>query len=282
MPLDPPSLKVVTKLGVKHSQAVSTGCKTNITVVACCSTAGAVIPPMVIFDRKTLNPKLAEGEVPSTFYGLSKNGWIDTDLFNLWFTEHFLAYAPPLRPLLLLLDGHSSHYQPRFVYKAAEEQVIVFCLPPHTTHLTQPLDKGCFGPLKMCWRQKCQEYLSSNPGKVVTRYQFSHLFSAAWSEAMSIANILSGFRVSGIYPFNRNAVRPLETPSPKPSLAQKTGLKFIPLFSASRRESLAVTPHFTESEHSRFQTRFEEGYMILVMIVMKCGNRCTTLKLMTV
>ena len=70
---------------------------------------------------------------------------------------------------------------------------------------------------------------------------------------------MSGFGVSGIYPFNRNAVRPLETPSPKPSLAQKTGLKFIPLFSASRHESLAATPHFTESEHSLFQTRFEEG-----------------------
>ena len=181
MSLDPPSLKVVTKLGVKHSQAVATGCKTNITVVACCSAAGAVIPPMVIFDRKTLTPKQAEGEVPGTFYGLSNNGWIDTDLFNLWFTEHFLAYAP----LLFLLDGHSSHYQPHFVYKAAEEQVIVFCFPPHTTHLTQPLDKGCFGSLKMCWRQKCQEYLSSNPGKVVTRYQFSHLFSAAWSKGAS-------------------------------------------------------------------------------------------------
>ena len=81
MSLDPPSLKVVTKLGVKHSQAVSTGCKTNITVVACCSTAGAVIPPMVIFDRKTLNPKLAEGEVPGTFYGLSKmDGLTQTSL----------------------------------------------------------------------------------------------------------------------------------------------------------------------------------------------------------
>ena len=135
------------------------------------------------------------------------------------------------------------------MYKAAEEQAIVFCLPPHTTHLSKPLDKRCFGPLKMCWRQKCQEYLLSNPGKVVTRYQFSHLFSAAWPEAMSIANILSGFGVSGIYPFNHNAVRPLETPSPKPSFAQKTGLKFIPLFSASRHESLAATPHFTESEH---------------------------------
>ena len=100
MSLDPPSLKVVTKLGVKHSQAVSTGCKTNITVVACCSTAGAVIPPMVIFDRKTLNPKLAEGELSGTFYGLSKmDGLTQTSLtcglqniFLLMLLQYVLSY----------------------------------------------------------------------------------------------------------------------------------------------------------------------------------------------
>ena len=32
---------------------------------------------------------MAEGEVPGTIYGLSKYGWIDIDLFLLWFKEHF-------------------------------------------------------------------------------------------------------------------------------------------------------------------------------------------------
>ena len=115
------------------------------------------------------------GEVPGTMYGLSSSGWINAELFELWFTYHFLAHVPLVCHLLLLLDGHSSHYRPSFVRRAAEDQVIVFCLPPHTTHLTQPLDKGCFGPLKMFWRQECQSYLSSNPGKVVTWFQFSQV-----------------------------------------------------------------------------------------------------------
>ena len=49
---------------------------------------------------------MAEGEVPGTIYGLSKNGWIDIDLFLLWFKEHFLAYTLLIHPLLLLLDEH--------------------------------------------------------------------------------------------------------------------------------------------------------------------------------
>ena len=50
--------------------------------------------------------------------------------------------SPAARPLLLLLDGHFSHYNPAVIRKAAQEKVILFCLPPHSSHETQPLDKG--------------------------------------------------------------------------------------------------------------------------------------------
>ena len=104
---------------------------------------------MVIWNRKTLPPELANQEVPGSVYGLSPKGWIDQELFDLWFSKHFLRYAPPTRPLLLLLDGHSSHYCPSSIKHAARERVIVITLPPNTTHLTQPLDKGIFGPVKI-------------------------------------------------------------------------------------------------------------------------------------
>ncbi len=207
------------------------------------------MPSMVIFDRQS---------VPGTMYGLSSKGWIDTVLFELWFTHHFLAYAPPARPLLLLLDGHSSHFQQVFVKRAAKEQVIVFCLPPHTTH--QPLDKGCFGPLKMFWRQ---EYLLSHPGKVVTRFQFSQLFSRAWFWGMSLSNVTTGFCITGVFPFDRYVLRPAHN-QPKPnSLAEKTGLNYIPLFSPARppsQHSHPPTSTVSTEKILRYQRRFDEGY----------------------
>ena len=39
--------------------------------------------------------------------GLSDKGWINTDLFEGWLIEHFIEYAVPGRPLLLLLNDHS-------------------------------------------------------------------------------------------------------------------------------------------------------------------------------
>ena len=42
-----------------------------------------------------------------------------------WFEHHFLENAPSGRPLLLLLDGHSSHYNPTFIYGAAQKGVMM-------------------------------------------------------------------------------------------------------------------------------------------------------------
>ena len=265
MPLSPKPPKVVTTKGDKHPYAINAGDKTQITVLMCCSAGGYPIPPYVIFDRKFVKPELAEGEVPGTAYGTSSNGWIDSDLFDLWFRHHFLIYAPPARPLLLLLDGHSSHYQPRFIQKAAEEEIIVFCLPPHTTHRTQPLDNGCFGPLKRAWREECQKYCSDNPGRVVTRLQFSQIFNRAWKRTITMENLISGFRFCGVYPFNRDAQRPKSSlPNFNPlSLAKKTGLKYIPLYSPAKPSlESPSTPKFSVDEVMKYQQRFEEGYDI--------------------
>ena len=156
VPLNPPSPKVLHEVGAKHPCYLTGGTKTQVTVLACASAAGYAIPPFVIFDRQTLNPQLTKGEVPGTSYGLSPNGWIDRKLFCDWMFEHFLAYAPPARPLLLLLDGHSSHYCPEVIKACAEEEIIVLALPPNTTHIIQPLDRGCFSPLKSQWKKVVQ------------------------------------------------------------------------------------------------------------------------------
>ena len=90
---------------------------------------------MVIFSGKNFNHALSVEVVPGTLYGMSPNGRMDQELFADfadWFTNHFLYHAASARPLLLLLDGHSSHYTLELVKFAAKEDVVIFCLPPHT------------------------------------------------------------------------------------------------------------------------------------------------------
>ena len=134
-----------------------------MTIVACTNAAGQAIPPMVIYDAKNLNHAWTASEVPGTKYGLSDKGWINIDLFEGWLVEHFLEHAVSARPLLLLLDGHVTHYQPGVIRLARSHGVSILCLPPHTTHETQPLDCGVFAPLKAHWSLVCHDYMQKNP-----------------------------------------------------------------------------------------------------------------------
>ena len=231
MPLDHRPPKVVCRSGMKNPSAITSGNKTQITVVACVNAAGYCIQPMVIWNCKTMHPDMAVGEVRGTLHAFSDNGWIDTELFEVWFNNLFLRYAPPVRPLLLLMDGHSTHYRPETIHLAAREKVILFLFPPNTTHLSQPLDKGIFGPLKTRYSRLCHEYMAKNPGKVISKFCFSHLFGQAWMQAMTIQNIQSGFQTTGIYPVDRSKLMPVELHS-----SENDGeLPFLPLLTSSRR-----------------------------------------------
>ena len=119
MPLDR-APKLMTMRGQKKVRCRTSGNKNQITVIACVSATGQAIPPFVIFDAKSLNREWMKDQVPGTTYGCSPKGWVDTVLFEGWLTDHFLLNAVGARPLLLLLDGHSSHYQPQLIEFAKE------------------------------------------------------------------------------------------------------------------------------------------------------------------
>ena len=262
MPLTQKPSKVVAGVGQKHPYAVTSGDRAQITVMACASASGYSIPPMVIFDRKHLQLEMTRGEVPGTFYGLSDSGWMNAELFHEWFLSHFLVHAPSCRPLLLLLDGHSSHYNLSTIRMAADEGVILFCLPPHTTHLLQPLDNGTFSSLKENWMQSCHQFYTKNPGKVVTRRNFMEVFQSAWVKGMAMSNVIGCFRATGIYPADRRVVlAQLDTacnpPSPKAT-------PFVPFCTPGRdgsafpvaTESPPHTP-FSRAEMEYFQSRLK-------------------------
>ena len=49
-----------------------------------------------------------------------------------------------------------------------------------------------------------QSYVAKSHGKAVTRYEFSSLFAEAWYAAMTAKNIQAGFKISGVFPFNKH------------------------------------------------------------------------------
>ena len=136
--------------------------------------------------------------------------------FFHWLQEHFLQNAIAHRPILLLLDGHSSHFELSTIQLARQSEVILFCLPPHTTHVCQPLDCSFFGPLKKHWQQECHQFYRKHPGKVISKLNFCKVFRNAWLSAITPNNISAGFRKSDVYPFNDKAIQTTDDPDKIP------------------------------------------------------------------
>ena len=76
LPLDPKAPNIITQKGSKNVRYRQSGCKGQVTTVACSNAVGQTIQPMVIFDARNLNHTWTKNEVPGTKYGLSDNGQI--------------------------------------------------------------------------------------------------------------------------------------------------------------------------------------------------------------
>ncbi|CAF4437163.1 unnamed protein product, partial [Didymodactylos carnosus] len=52
------------------------------------------------------------------------------------------------KPIILLLDGYSSHKSVGLLELTIQEQMILIGVSPHTTHVLQPLDIVVFKSIK--------------------------------------------------------------------------------------------------------------------------------------
>ena len=264
--LNPHPPKVVAFRGQKKVRYQCSGSKAQITVLGCCSGTGQTIPPFIIFDAKQLNHLWTRGEVSGTRYGLSDSGWTDRGLFLGWLEEHFLG-AVPARPLLLLVDGHSSHYDPDSIRFAHDHSIIIFCLPPHTTHEAQPLDVSFFGTLKKSWSRVCHDYIQSSHGKAITRFNF---FAAFFKSMAQDLVILSGFERAGIIPFNpqvllkrcpgnEGAVEIRGKKRARQDDVMSTETDNHEPYSSGVQDNGDESPLFSPQKEALYQHRFEEG-----------------------
>lgn len=91
----------------------------------------------------------------------SPNGWTDDFLCMEWFKKSFIPQATAQnksgKPILLVYDGHGSHETTELCSLARDNNIILFCLPLHTTHKLQPLDMGVFGPFQRSWIDRCDK-----------------------------------------------------------------------------------------------------------------------------
>jgi len=152
-PLCPSTGKVLCLSGTKNVYQITGSSKEQLTTLCAISASGNIIPPMHVFPGQRFKYNPLEGCVPGAYFGRSLSGWMTTELFYGWIVNHFALQIPPQRPVVLLVDGHSTHIDIETSSFCQENGILLYCLPPHSSHITQPLDVGFYGPFKKSWRK---------------------------------------------------------------------------------------------------------------------------------
>ncbi|GAA6095083.1 tigger transposable element-derived protein 1-like [Tachysurus ichikawai] len=88
------------------------------------------------------------------------------------FLEHLVQHTKCSsdHPILLLFDNHEAHISLRALDLAKSKGIVMFTIPPHTSHRLQLLDKSVYGPFKTYYNRALDGWMRSYPGKTSSIY----------------------------------------------------------------------------------------------------------------
>jgi hypothetical protein len=202
-------------------RTIQPGNREWVTIVETVSSQGVLIPPLVIFEG-IMHQRAWYQNLPIDWtIGVSNNGWTTNEIGLFWLEKVFNRFTKDRtigRYRLLILDGHGSHMTAEFDQYCRDHSIVVLCMPPHSSHLLQPLDVGCFAVLKRSYGRLVEHKMSLGINHI-DKLDFLTLYQQARAQSLSEANIKSGFRGTGLVPYDPSAILSLlpavhRTPSP--------------------------------------------------------------------
>lgn len=207
---DPSKTKIVGGKGVPATRTVTGPGRENTTVLLACSAMGDKCPPLFIFKGKNVwnqwIPNESEGFPGSTFAATSK-GWMESSVFLNYFEYSFVKAAKPSaeNPVLLIYDGHATHISLKLAKLAVKKHVTILLLPPHSSHLLQPLDLAVFKSIKSSWDEYLCKRLRQQGCQKISKRLMTIKIGELWN-SLDTDIIKSGFRKAGIFPFNKDVI----------------------------------------------------------------------------
>ena len=196
-----------------------------VTAIEAVNSTGWALPSYVIFKATTYYQQGWFETLPQDWrLDISKNGWTTDEIGIRWLQKHFIPHTTSRtkgRYRMLVLDGHGSHLTAQFDRICAENNIITVCMPPHSSHLLQPLDVSCFSVLKRQYGRLVEQRVRLGFNHI-DKYDFLTAFPEARTMAYKAENIRNGFKATGLVPLDPEHVYEkltiqLRTPTPPPS-----------------------------------------------------------------
>ena len=200
------ALRVVVDTTVKQNYQAEPGRQEWVTVMECICADGSSIPPLIIFKGENVSESwIPVKEIPEGWHvSCNSKGWTSNEHGVKWLKK---CFEPAMRDKadgefrLLICDGHDSHISAEFIRHCIANRIVLLLLPPHCSHLMQPLDVGVFFPLKQAIGTSLDRSFRTGIGRL-QKIEWFQCFIKARAKAVNKQNIQGGWRGAGIYPIN--------------------------------------------------------------------------------
>ncbi|KAJ8968940.1 hypothetical protein NQ314_002032 [Rhamnusium bicolor] len=173
---DPGQKKILTKRDLKYPERICNSSNSSNSLMIAGNSAGKLLPPYVVYKSKHLWDTWTENGPPGTLYENTASGWFESRTFADWFITLLL---PKLQEKKVVIgDNLSSHINVEILDLCRVNDIHFVCLPPNSTHVTQPLNVAFFGLMKRAWREILSKYIETQMGSranVLEKQHFSAL-----------------------------------------------------------------------------------------------------------
>lgn len=191
------------------------GNRESATAIECIGSGGQVLPPLIITRGKvhTVGEQRRMVDIPATWhFSKGPTGYNDAELACLWVEDIFDAHTTPSSQSawrLLVLDGHKIHTTSWFLDALWQRRIVPLCMPPHCTHVMQPLDVSIFGPLTAAYRRLVVDIAPQVSAGGIDKPQFGSFYAEARAKTLTSAAAKKAFQDTGIT-VNPSPVKVLE------------------------------------------------------------------------
>jgi hypothetical protein len=194
---------VVTAYARSNTRLGSASNRESVTIMECISAAGSVISPLIIVaGKKHMEHWYQTGGLDGEYQvALSDSGFINDYIAYHWI-RHFDVLSRDItnkQYRLLLMDNYGSHLTYDFIEYCEKKKIILYCFPPHTTHILQPLDSVPFQQYKH-YHAKIVNQQARLGGMLFDKDDFFYSLRDIRKQTFTPRTIRSGFARCGIMP----------------------------------------------------------------------------------
>lgn len=181
--------------------------KAHRTVMFTINAAGHMLEPYILYPLDRLPPM-----PPGVQAGKNSTGWMTITEFLDYLEKVFASKirAGVLKgPLILFVDGHSSHFSLEISEFCELYEIILIALYPNATHILQPLDVAVFKIIKSCWDSLLIKKSAVDFEFSINNHTFAKLlaeFCIKYKDKL-VSSAQEGFEDTGLYPYDVEGIK---------------------------------------------------------------------------